>query len=425
MNREQRRARDKQEKKLNLVKQPDLTKQRLLWVSNAPWAGTGYGQQTAQVVPRLQSDYEVAIAVNYGLEANTTHWNSGKGNVFIYPRGFDQWSNDVIPAHAKDWFNRNPNVESAIITLFDAWVFKGPSWGEQRVISWIPIDHLPIPPEVANWSRLPFVSPIAMSKYGKSLYDDLGIKSWYVPHAIEDIYEPTESISGANETITCREFLNIPEDAFVVGMNAANKGVYPTRKAFGENLLALSVLMKEHKDVYLYMHTEATKSMGGIDLKALIKAVGIDSNRVVFIDQYMLRAGLSQKLMALMYTGLDVLLATSYGEGFGIPTIEAQACGTKVIVSDFAASAELVGDGWKIGGQPLWDDPQQSFFHVPFVEEILQALKEAYNQPRERSLKAMEFAQQYRADQIYETHWKPALKEIMNTEFTPLSKMKK
>lgn len=420
MNREQRR---KQNKNLQLVTKPDLNKKRILWVSNAPWAGTGYGQQTAQVVPRLQDEYELAIAANYGLEANTTYWNSGRGNVFIYPRGFDQWSNDVIPAHAQDWANRNPNVDHLIITLFDVWVFKGPQWGEHRVASWVPIDHTPIPPEVANWSRLPFVTPIAMSQYGKSLFDNLGIQAEYVPHAIEDVFEPTETLPTPDGEITSRKFLNIPEDAFVVGMNAANKGVYPTRKAFGENLLAMSIFMQKHKDVFLYMHTEATKSMGGIDLRKLIKAVGIDENRVVFIDQYMLRAGLNQKLMALMYTGLDVLLATSYGEGFGIPTIEAQACGTPVIVSNYAASPELVGDGWKVDGQPLWDDPQQSWFHIPLVDQIVQSLEEAYNKPSGRSIKAMEFAEQYRADAVYEKYWKPALKAIWARDFTPLSKL--
>ena len=425
MNREERRKAEKQQKKLKLVKRPDLSKNRILWVSNAPWAGTGYGQQTAQVVPRLQDDYEVAIAANYGLEANTTNWNSGNGNVFIYPRGFDQWSNDVIPAHAQDWFNRNTKVDSLILTLFDVWVFKGAKWGESRVASWVPIDHLPIPPEVANWSRLPFVSPIAMSQYGKALFDDLGIQSWYVPHAIEDVFEPTESLPTLDGEITSRQFLNIPEEAFVVGMNAANKGVYPNRKAFGENLLAMSMFMKKHKDVILYLHTEATKAMGGIDLRALIKAVGIEEQRVVFIDQYMLRAGLSQKLMALMYTGLDVLLATSYGEGFGIPTIEAQACGVPVIASNFTASKELVGDGWLVDGQPLWDDPQQSWFHVPLVNQITDALEEAYKRPRQISVKAMEFADQYRADVIYEQYWQPALKEIMARDFTPLSKMVK
>jgi glycosyltransferase involved in cell wall biosynthesis len=119
--------------------------------------------------------------------------------------------------------------------------------------------------------------------------------------------------------------------------------------------------------------------------------------------------------MAAIYSQMDVLLATSYGEGFGVPTIEAQACGVSVIVSDFAASAELCADdGWKINGQPLWDAPQKSWFQVPAVPEIVEALKQAYNRPRGPSQVAIDFAKQYDADLVYETQWKPTLKSIFS-----------
>jgi glycosyltransferase involved in cell wall biosynthesis len=206
--------------------------------------------------------------------------------------------------------------------------------------------------------------------------------------------------------------MGLPEDAFVVGMNAANKGVTPNRKAFGENLLAFSIFAKDKKDVFLYLHTEPKGSLGGINLFELLQAVGIDKEKVRFADTYALRSGMSSEAMAALYTSMDVLLATSYGEGFGIPTIEAQATGTKVIVSNFAASAELCGDGWLIEGQPLWDAMQGSFFYVPSIPQITSALKEAYDQGRTRSQKAIDFAAGYDADLIYETAWKPALKVI-------------
>ena len=168
------------------------------------------------------------------------------------------------------------------------------------------------------------------------------------------------------------------------------------------------------ENVYLYLHTDASGSLGGIRLKDLIMSVGIPEDKVVFVDPYLLRTGLGIETMAGIYTAMDVLLATSYGEGFGVPTIEAQACGTPVIVSDFAASSELVGDGWKIGGQPLWDAPQKAFFHVPNIGEIVDALQESYERERVRSEKAIEFAKQYEANFVYETYWKPTLRAIFD-----------
>jgi hypothetical protein len=394
-----------------MSKKQEKNNSRILWMSNAPWASTGYGQQTAQVVPRLKKDnYDVAIAANYGLEANNTYWNTKSGPVQIYARGHDQYSNDVIPAHMYDWSSKDPDAKSLLITLFDVWVFKGDKWDDWNVASWVPIDHLPAPVEVTQWCRKPNVSPIAMSKFGQTMLENANIESYYVPHAIESSYKPTYFFDEIN--MTPREFLKLPKDAFVVGMNAANKGVYPCRKAFGENLLAFSMFAREKKDAYLYLHTDASGSLGGIKMRDLILSVGIPEDKVIFIDPYLLRTGLSIDTMAGIYTAMDVLLATSYGEGFGVPTIEAQACGTPVIVSDFAASAELVGDGWKIGGQPLWDAPQKSFFHVPNVSEIVKALEQAYNRDRVRSEKAIEFAKQYEANYVYETHWKPTLRAI-------------
>jgi glycosyltransferase involved in cell wall biosynthesis len=389
---------------------------RILWVSNAPWASTGYGQQTAQVIPRLKKDNnDVAIVANYGLEASTTTWNTPTGPVPIYPRGMEQWSNDVIPAHMHDWTSRDKDAENLLITLFDVWVFKGEKWGEWPVASWTPVDHVPAPPDVSAWCRLPNVYPIAMSKFGKAMFENVGIESWYVPHAVEKVFKPTEKIVIADgQTIDPKDFMRLPKDRFVVGMNAANKGVMPNRKAFGENLLAFSIFAKQYDDAILYIHTDASGSMGGIRLMDLILSVGIPVEKVVFADPYLLRTGLSQEAMAAIYSQMNVLLATSYGEGFGIPTVEAQACGVPVIVSDFAASAELCGDGWKIGGQPLWDAPQKSFFHIPNVPEITEALTQAYNRTRGPSQKAIDFAKQYDADLVYETQWKPTLDSIFS-----------
>jgi glycosyltransferase involved in cell wall biosynthesis len=400
------------------VVQNNQKKERIVFVSNAPWASTGYGQQTKQITTRLLGDgYPTSIACLYGLEANSTIYPTTNGPLYCYPRGADAYSNDVIPAHAYDWFNRDPEAKKLIITLFDTWVFKGEKWKDWPVASWVPIDHTPVPPEVAQWCQNDFVTPIAMSKFGQDALAKVGIESTYIPHAIEKVYEPTEHITDINgDQISSRELMGIPEDAFVVGMNAANKGIYPCRKAFGENLLAFAMFAKDKKDVYLYLHSDAEGSLGGIRLNHLLIACGIDREKVIFADPYQLRYGYSQEQLACIYTGMDVLLATSYGEGFGIPTIEAQACGTPVIVSNFAASAELCGDGWLIEGQPLWDAPQKSWFHVPSVPEIIKALEESYKRDRIKSIKAMEFAQDYLADAVYEKYWKPFLKQYFKQE---------
>jgi len=392
---------------------------RIGWNSNAPFANTGYGTQTAQVVSRLKKEnHEVAIFNNYGLEGANQLWNTPYGDVPIYQRGADIYSNDVVPAHMFDWANRNPEVPNILFTLYDVWVFKGARWADWNVASWVPIDHVPAPPEVAKWCRQDFVTPLAMSQYGQAMLNNVGIDAIYIPHAIEDVFKPTKYVDG----MSGRKYIGISDDKFVVGMNAANKGVMPNRKAFGENLLAFSMFAQMHDDVVLYMHTDGLGHLGGIKLNNLAISCGIPDDKIKFIDPYVYKTGIDQKRLASIYTAMDVLLATSYGEGFGIPTIEAQACGTPVIVSEFAASTELVGDGWLIEGQPLWDAPQASWFHIPNVPKIVEALEEAYQRGRGRSDKAVEFASAYNADVVFNKYWKPAL-EVLKTRSKGIPKV--
>jgi glycosyltransferase involved in cell wall biosynthesis len=384
---------------------------RILWYSNAPWAGTGYGQQTQQAVQRfVQEGHEVAIHSMYGLEGSTSTWNGIK----IYPRGLSPYSDDVIVAHWMEW-TQTSSLPKLLMTLFDVWVLKAQNLDKvPNIASWVPIDHQPCPPDVAAWCARPNVMPVAMSVFGQKALEQLGVRSLYVPHGIESVFKPTPSIKDADgRVLTGRQIMGVEEDQFVVMMTAANKGVAPSRKAFAESFMAFSMFAEKHPDAVLYMHSEATGSMGGIDLNTLAKACGIASERIKWADPYLYRMGLPQNVLAALYSGADVLLAASMGEGFGIPVVEAQACGTPVIVSNFTAQPELVGDGWLVEGQPWWDAAQRSWFVTPSVPSILRGLEDAYSRGGGRSDKAVEFAKQYDADVVYAKFWKPALKEIV------------
>jgi glycosyltransferase involved in cell wall biosynthesis len=331
----------------------------------------------------------------------------------VFPRGLDAYSNDVIPAYAMDW-GKPTDQQPLVVTLFDCWVFRGAGWDLlERIASWVPIDHYPVPPEVAKWLARPQVTPIAMSKFGKAAIENLDIECLYAPHAIDTkIFKPTELIQGTEGAVPARKWMQIPEDKYVIGWVSANKGGID-RKGFAESFLAASVLMKKHDDIWLYLHTEPSKAMQGLDLRALLQACHVPMDRVRFADSYSYRMGIPKQALASIYTGMDVLVQTSRGEGFGIPAIEAQACGTPVIVSDATAQPELVGDGWTVKVQPSWDDPQQAWFFTPIVASIVDAMTEAYERGQGRSTKAIEFAAQYDADVVYKSHWRPILDVLL------------
>ena len=384
---------------------------RVLWYSNAPWTPTGYGQQTAQVIERLaKENHQVAVHAMYGLAGSASSWNGFK----IYPQGLAAYCDDVVVAHTMEWANQDPSTPTLLITLFDTWVLKSDSLKTlKNIASWVPIDHQPTPPDVLAWCARDNVRPIAMSKFGSRMLDLAGVEHLYVPHAIEPVFQPTESITLANgNKMTGREFMGWEEDRFVVSMVATNKGSQPARKAWAENILAFSIFAKDHPDAVLYFYTEPDGAMAGISLPTLLDAVGVSKDKYKVVDQYAYRHGIPQNVMAAMYTASDVLLACSMGEGFGIPVIEAQACGCRVIVRNFTAQPELVGDGWTVEGQPWWDAAQKSWFFTPNVPDIVNALKSAYDAPRSRSEDAITHALGYGADQVFEQYWKPTMKEL-------------
>jgi len=383
---------------------------RILWYSNAPFAPTGYGTQTAQVVTRLiQDQHEVAIHAMYGIEGISSMWNGVK----LYPRGMSAYSDDIMVAHWMDWANGNLDMQAMMITLFDVWVLQSGSLDQvPNIASWVPIDHAPIPPNVLAWCKRDNVKPIAMSKFGLQMLQNAGVDAMYVPHAIEKVFKPTAKIVSPKGDVTGRDLMEIPDDKFVVMMNAANKGANPSRKSFAENILAFAIFAQDHPDAMLYLHTERDGAMGGINLVHLLEACGVKPEQYKICDPYVYRTGFPQQALAALYSAADVLLACSMGEGFGVPVIEAQACGTRVIVSNYTAQPELVGSGWAVDIQPFWDAHQRSWFCTPVVSSIVDALKASYEAPRGVDKDAVAFASQYDADLVYEQSWKPVMKEL-------------
>jgi len=381
--------------------------------SNTPGMPTGYGTQGMLLAERLiRHGIKFASQSNYGLEGKQSILEIAGEKVPHYPRGLHQYSLDVIPSWAKDFETKHPDRKHALFTLYDVWVYNALKY-DGPIVSWVPLDHITLPPMVREFLVRENVTPITMSPHGQRQLEAAGIPSTYIPHAIDTkVYKPTPVLNG----MTTKEYMGIPEDSFLVGMVAANKanGAFH-RKAFAENLLAFALHQKQHPNSYLYIHTEPSKAYGGFNIPVLLQMVGIPKENVLLPDALMLRTGYPDETMAHFYSGMDVLLSTSYGEGFGVPTVEAQACGTRVITSNFAASMDLASeDSWKVDGQAFWDEAQSAFFTVPSVNGIVKALGEAQEAPRGSSQVAIDFAKNFDVDYVWKWYWMPFLRGLFN-----------
>jgi glycosyltransferase involved in cell wall biosynthesis len=146
----------------------------------------------------------------------------------------------------------------------------------------------------------------------------------------------------------------------------------------------------------------------------ILNSTGIRKDQVIFPNPNDYRFGLAQKDLAALYSRMDVLLAPSLGEGFGVPSLEAQACGTRVIGSNWAATPDLISeDSWLTDGQLTWDSGQDAWWQTPSVSSLVNALEEAYKAERGPSQVAIDFASQFDVEKVWDTYWMPILRKLL------------
>jgi FkbM family methyltransferase len=338
-----------------------------------------------------------------GLDGRPLDWEG----TLVLPSGMRTYSNDVLAPHARRVFGTDPGL---ILVLYDPWAIEPVPLREFAVAAWAPIQSHPVPPADRNFFESSGAQPIAMSRYGERELREAGLQPVYVPHAVDtSVFKPLTD----NERALAREMLQVPDDAFVIAIVAANKDKTPPRKGWAEQFYAFARFRERHPDARLLVHG-LLETVGGINLMRLVYDLGIQDG-VQFTDQYAQVAGLYQpEDMAALMGCADVLSNCSWGEGFGLPVLEAQACGTPVVVSDGSAMTELCGSGWKVETQPYWHPFAESWWHAPLIKSIGQAWEKAYRQARKPGMReaARELALQYDVDTVFTQYWKPALEML-------------
>ena len=374
---------------------------KFTWLSNAPWTHTGYGVQTKLFIEKfVEMGHEPAVLAFYGLEGAILNL----GKVPVYSKGFDPFGNDIVRAHTKK------HGAEVCLSLMDAWVLRPEMFDDIKWIPWFPVDSEPCPRPVLEKVSHAY-RRITMSKFGLQQMHNAGLDAYYIPHGVDtELYKPY----GKAEA---REALGFPKDAYIVGMVAANKG-FPSRKAFTPQLEAFANFKRRHSDAVLYMHTFTSEhgEFGGVNLVEFIELVlGLEVGKdVLFPNQYDMMYGFyKEQTMAQIYSAMDVHMLVSMGEGFGIPTLEAQACGTPVITSGWTASEELCFSGRTVSkkdADPFYT-PQAAYQYKPRIRAVELALEAEYKKPSSGK-KARAGALEYDADKIAEEYWKPTLAEI-------------
>lgn len=372
---------------------------KILIHSNGPMVPSGYGKQVKLLAPRLKAaGHDVAISAFYGLSGAPITWEG----IPVLPAGREPYGTDVIAEHAR---NHGADV---ILTLMDFWKM-GPAAAalrELRTLAWMPVDCFPLSSRDREVLIASGAQPVAMSSFGRQMLTDAGFSPLYAPHMVDrSVFKPPADRAALRRELGLDEF-------FLVGICAANKD--SLRKGWQEQMRAFSIFAASHEEARLMVHS-SIYDPGGLPLHELAQALGI-AEKVIWSDQYALRAGLmGDEMMADWFGCLDVLSACSYAEGFGVPIIEAMACGTPVIGTRGSAMTELIHPiSLSVSGDDWWNPVHRAWWTRPNVPEIVREYREVYRHrftAGERQ-RLVDFVTLFDADKAVAEHWLPLLEAM-------------
>jgi glycosyltransferase involved in cell wall biosynthesis len=241
-----------------------------------------------------------------------------------------------------------------IIGMGDYWmldyIYKMPNRCKFKFIHEVPIDGEPIP---AHWVRdmKQADALISMSQFGKRVIrdQDKHCDVEVIPRGIEpSVFFP---IKAPKDQIR-KEAMSSALGRFVVGVFDR----FQDRKQIGRAIEAFAKFIADgkHPGCDLYLHMDINDPFSTAQKKTLDGEWGLVArygirDRVIINHQLTVERGVPERDMNLLYNCCDVKLSTTQGEGWGLTTAEAMACGIPNVATNYSTMPELLGEGGRRG----------------------------------------------------------------------------
>lgn len=403
-----------------------MTNTRILVYATSPLAQSGYATASRYVDPLLEQ---------YGFDVFHHAWNSHRGIVLnwqpphapgvtipLLPAGNTITSIDVLAYHI------NSQRIDLLLTIVDPWIIPNDQWRaghRARIVHWHPCQNDPPGAPLVNAVKGADLG-LNYSRWGTETMRAAGADNvHYCPLGVDtNVFRP---INRAEARQWMRQSL-APHldltDRFIITTVAANASTLPImRKAFDLQALAFA-RFKEHvaPEALWYIHTDITGLGGGFDLQPMLATLGLRVGEDVIVpNDGAYRVGLGDDFVAQCYAASDLLSAASLGEGFGLPILEAQACGIPAVTSNWSSMPELTAYGYiaRLSGKQYIPGNLQGWVGVPDVDDIVQGYRAVYVNDEDKigaRQAGLDLAASLRWERVVEDYLVPYLRRVCPVE---------
>jgi glycosyltransferase involved in cell wall biosynthesis len=342
---------------------------KILLIGENPRVPSGFGMQLDMLARGFcKLDNEVIVLANNGpsySESGLTVWHD--------------WEINNIEHLDENIYKISPDVIIIFYysqLLIDAGrLINSPK--NCPILMWLPWEGTTLPFAADNYFKgVPKNTVVHLSEFGQKLWKDVAPSEHVIPHGIDcDVFKlPTSTRRNLQRRLRRKwsEKLKFPlfNDSLLI-LNL-DRNIWHKRWDCTFDYIRRLKEKCPKKTVQLIAHTVVSGDgkQGVGDLPALAKIYGISEN--VCFTGFHWGAGLSKEDLVELYYMCDFRLSTSTGEGFGVPIIEAAACGTPQILNKTTTIPELLGDDYAGAIEPSsFEEKVGALWGTPDVESMV------------------------------------------------------
>lgn len=277
---------------------------KVCWISDFPLRGSSFGTVTYELLTRMPKDYHFEIlslgyeGIPLKLAENLRVFELKKTYQLKYY--FQKLKPEITVVFHSFW------LLNSMINEVD--YFTG------KKILYLPCEGDNVPIEYQK-NFFKFDTIVTPSEFSRKVMKKSGINATVVPHGVDTSFFVPKKKSW-------HEFR-----FGYLGMNDIRKQIPRIMEAYSRLKQGILTICAENEGHY--------------DLIHLAKQYGINP---IFVEAKLNSLSLNREGVREFLQSLDVYISPA-SESFGLPALEAQACGVPVIASSHGASKEVLGNG--------------------------------------------------------------------------------